>query len=261
LAQADKDQNAPCSHLCLHPPALEECLCGQARSTKAPTHSRPTAPIATIMMTIPGVVALALGTLYGLGLTAGPGLSKLLPAHPLHKLMKDGFHLLIGPFYGVPGDLFRIVLGIADSCAGVGLLVALWGEFLGLLGPGGPGTLLELAQSLIICACIGSGWINANAVAFDAAVGGDWKPSLVLALVAAVLLACRLMVTDRVLPLLVGGFVGACLLMLAVSLTCRGLYGTPLKEAREKHAEFQKIMEAEMAGPGASTEPLAKPEA
>jgi hypothetical protein len=210
------------------------------------------------MASVPGVVALVLGTIYGLGLTAGPGLGKLLPGHPMQPMMKEGFDAVMGPFFGVPGDLGRILIGVADVLAGVGTLVALWGEQLGLLGPPGRGTLLDLAQSLIVCAYIGSAFIGFGGTGFHVAVGDpDWVPPFVVGFLAVLLLVCRLMVTPDVSPSVVGGFVGLCIVLTVTSLIMRALYGLPLQEAKEKQAEFKKKMEAQMAGPGASTEPLA----
>ena len=42
---------------------------------------------------------------------AGPGLGKVLPAHPIHEEMVSGMAQLMGPFYGIKGDILRNFLG------------------------------------------------------------------------------------------------------------------------------------------------------
>ncbi|CAK0873162.1 unnamed protein product [Prorocentrum cordatum] len=215
------------------------------------------------MASVLGVVSLVISSLYEALVLAFPGLIKLLPCHPMQPILKFAFGVTYGPFYGLSGDLLRSADGASIMAAGLGLLAALWGEQqLGLLGPEGPGSLLGLAQSPVVCAFCGSAWIFFHAAASHIAVGdkSGAAPPAVSGAVAVALLVCRLVVSPVNLAL-VGAFAVASLLLLVAMLTMRTLYGAPTAEIAEKYLEVKKAFEGDAAAPGPSMEPLAGGEA
>jgi len=214
------------------------------------------------MASVLGVVSLVIGSLYAAFMLAFPGLVKVLPCHPMYPILKFAFDVAYGPFYGMSGDLLRLADGASIMAAGLGLLVALWGEQLGLLGQEGPGSLLGLAQSLVVCAYFGLAWIFFHAAAFHITVGdkSGVAPPAVLGVVAVALLVCRLVVSPVNLAL-VGAFAVASLLLLVAMLAMHALYGASTAEIAEKYPEVKKAFEGDAAAPGPSTEPLAGGEA
>eukprot|EP00927_Polykrikos_kofoidii_P075540 TRINITY_DN71798_c0_g1_i1.p1 TRINITY_DN71798_c0_g1~~TRINITY_DN71798_c0_g1_i1.p1 ORF type:complete len:219 (+),score=40.09 TRINITY_DN71798_c0_g1_i1:64-657(+) len=132
------------------------------------------------------------GTLMGLlvGLMSGPG--KLLPFHPMFKKMKLDFEKLTGPFFGLPGDLVRVIIGLAELAAGWGILVALWGG--GVFGVI-TGDLLNLGNCLTICAGIGLIVIFVGALWYHVVVDGSPGPTPVFLVLLFMLVGSRLQVT------------------------------------------------------------------
>jgi len=135
-------------------------------------------------------VAQVLGSLMGFMYFAGPGLGKLLPFHPMYSQMEPGFKFGMGPFFGMPGDPMRIIIGLANASAGLGMLVALWTPHAMLKGD-----MVELSEVLLLCASVGLITISIGAAWFHTAMEGNPGPMMMMLPMHCIILGCRLQVT------------------------------------------------------------------
>jgi hypothetical protein len=189
-------------------------------------------------------VAQILGTLIGLMYTFIAGLGKLLPCHPMYAQLKSGFDTQHGPFFGLPGDLLRWIIGLAGFCAGAGTLVVLWCPH-NLLGD-----LVEPSQVLLLCASCGLITTSLGAAWVHIAVEGNPGAMTMLLPMHVTILICRLQVTpldafkDRGLantPLfskfpydsLFEEFLILCAVGLVGAVISRTLFGKPTAEIQE----------------------------
>merc|ERR1719424_1589517 len=126
---------------------------------------------------------------------AGPG--KLLPFHPMYKEMEPGFRAGMGPFFGLPGAPLRILIGVANTCAGWGLLVALWmpHTMIKTLPLAPASEMVELSQVLLLCASVGLITISLGAAWYHIALEGSPGPMTVFLPIHCIILGCRLQVT------------------------------------------------------------------
>lgn len=189
-------------------------------------------------------VSLAVGSLFGFMFAAGPGLGKVLPAHPMFKEMVSGMAQLMGPFYGIKGDILRNCLGFPYIAAGLGMIVGLWCEFLGSID----GDLLVLAQALLICAPIGIITIQLGAGWFHIAVDGHPGPSVVLIPMMALLLYTRLQITPyEIFPsekqIIIQVFIAVCGIGFIGAAISKVVNGEDTETLKDKAAEMKAAKE------------------
>mmetsp|Transcript_6911 Transcript_6911/g.19564 ORF Transcript_6911/g.19564 Transcript_6911/m.19564 type:complete len:202 (-) Transcript_6911:154-759(-) len=93
-------------------------------------------------------ITVILGTIPALMMGCVGGTGKIIPGHPMNKAMSYGFANVFGPFLGCPGTPLRLIIGLGEMFAGIGLLVGLWGDAFDAFGK----DLSDLAKALIIVA-------------------------------------------------------------------------------------------------------------
>lgn len=91
---------------------------------------------------------IVLGTILGVVQGCFGGLPKLVPIGLMGVKMSKGFNQVYGPFLGFPGTCLRIVIGSGEACAGIGILVGVWGDALGFFDE----ELSNLVRALCIVA-------------------------------------------------------------------------------------------------------------
>jgi hypothetical protein len=86
---------------------------------------------------LPAVLgSLLIGTPLGFLFLAIAALGKLLPGHPMYNVLVSTFDKAIGPFFGLPATLLRLIIGLAELSAGLVFLVVPWGLYMGVIPPG-----------------------------------------------------------------------------------------------------------------------------
>ena len=158
------------------------------------------------------------------------GASKLFPFHPMHGEMKGGSVLWEATF-GMNRDVLRIAIGLAHFCAGLGLLVGLWGGFMGAFDEPTQTTI----DALIICAGLGQITMGVGMTIFHMVLEGSPGAGVPWLVVWPTITACRLQVT----PLdgfvgkdhqIIVGFAGVCAVSLVAMIVMRLVAG----ETKEK---------------------------
>eukprot|EP00438_Fugacium_kawagutii_P007399 Skav233950 [mRNA] locus=scaffold1382:164765:165761:+ [translate_table: standard] len=115
---------------------------------------------------LPTVLAsVSIGTLLGFLFFAIAGLGKLLPGHPMYNVLASTFDRAIGPFFGLPATLLRLIIGTAELSAGLVFLVVPWSLY---VMPDSLSPAFEApSEALLLCAIIGMLFIMAGALAFN----------------------------------------------------------------------------------------------
>lgn len=86
---------------------------------------------------LPAVLgSLLIGTPLGFLFLAIAALGKLLPGHPMYNVLVSTFDKAIGPFFGLPATLLRLIIGLAELSAGLVFLVVPWGLYMVVIPPG-----------------------------------------------------------------------------------------------------------------------------
>lgn len=175
-------------------------------------------------------------------LVAGAG--KLVPAHPMYKEMEPGFAKLMGPFFGLPGGLLRVVLGLAYLSAGLGLLTGIWGEYLKKFD----GDLLALDQALLVCVPIGVITIHLGALFFHLAIEGNPGPPAMFIPMMCLLLYSRLQLTpyetmSEHSQKVIKCFVGVCGAGLVLGCITKCAAGTSTDEIKKTKAGMEPAQE------------------
>lgn len=79
-------------------------------------------------------VSLGVGSVLGLLFVCVAGLGKLIPGHPMYNVLKTTYEKAIGPVFGMPASVLRLVIGGAELCAGLCMLLVVWSEYMSLPG-------------------------------------------------------------------------------------------------------------------------------
>lgn len=185
-------------------------------------------------------ISLVVGSLFGLMFTLAAGLGKILPAHPMYKMMEPGFAKVMGPFFGFPGAPLRIILGLAYVCAGLGLLGGLWGEFLKKID----GDLLALDQALLVCVPIGIITIHLGALWYHLAIEQNPGPPAMFIPMMGLFLYSRLQISPYETmsaknQTVIQGFSGVCLVGLVLAVIARCACGAQAEELRQADKDLK----------------------
>ena len=73
-------------------------------------------------------LSIFLGTILGLVQGCFGGLSKIIPIGLMGVKMSKAFNQVYGPFLGFPGTCLRIIIGLGEACAGIGIMLGVWGD-------------------------------------------------------------------------------------------------------------------------------------
>mmetsp|Transcript_81440 Transcript_81440/g.263791 ORF Transcript_81440/g.263791 Transcript_81440/m.263791 type:complete len:199 (-) Transcript_81440:98-694(-) len=186
-------------------------------------------------------VTVIMGTVLALFFVALPGAGKLISGHPFKPNMVFGFDKVFGPFLGCPGIFLRIFIGVGELAAGLGLLIGLWGDALGLYDK----DLSALAKSLIIVAGVALMTLCVTASSMHYYLDGH--PHMFLAMLSVLCLIFVFLRTFLIEPttwatqMLCVGFCGALVLLAFVTIIFNKLFGKHQNEVREENLEFQKL--------------------
>jgi len=80
------------------------------------------------MLPLAECLTIFLGTILGLVQGCFGGLSKLIPIGLMGVKMSKAFNQVYGPFLGFPGTCLRIIIGLGEACAGIGIMLGVWGD-------------------------------------------------------------------------------------------------------------------------------------
>eukprot|EP00416_Gambierdiscus_australes_P040771 CAMPEP_0171104330 /NCGR_PEP_ID=MMETSP0766_2-20121228/60436_1 /TAXON_ID=439317 /ORGANISM="Gambierdiscus australes, Strain CAWD 149" /LENGTH=196 /DNA_ID=CAMNT_0011564939 /DNA_START=66 /DNA_END=656 /DNA_ORIENTATION=+ len=131
----------------------------------------------------------AMGTCLGLSNTLLSGAAKIFPCHPQSKAMEYGFNNVYAPFLGFSsGTPLRICVGLGEFCAGVTLLVGLWGEGLQLWSGG----LSDASKAAVIVSGVALWIVSGVAALMHEYLDGAMGPPSCLAVLAMVFTVVRM---------------------------------------------------------------------
>eukprot|EP00416_Gambierdiscus_australes_P014763 CAMPEP_0171073870 /NCGR_PEP_ID=MMETSP0766_2-20121228/11776_1 /TAXON_ID=439317 /ORGANISM="Gambierdiscus australes, Strain CAWD 149" /LENGTH=179 /DNA_ID=CAMNT_0011530603 /DNA_START=50 /DNA_END=589 /DNA_ORIENTATION=+ len=174
------------------------------------------------------------------------GLGKLLPWHPMNKLLVTTFETTAGPFFGLPARPLRLAVGIVELVAGLGLLVGLWSVQ--------TGDAQKHVDLLLILDGVGLATVLVQAMVFHAVVEGAGQifPYGVMIILLCTFVGCRLQMTPlRSLgpscEFLAIRFLYVCITGLLLSLFARRAWGASTETLVANNKKI-KEMQAQLMG-------------